>query len=340
MQRYKLRPRTGFTLIELLVVIAIIGVLIGLLLPAVQKVREAANRITCTNNLKQIGLAMHTFHDTHNGFPPCRVNNRPNPPGAQPYSDFPQMSNVREQHTWAPFMFPYIEQGNIQKLYNFSVNFDNNANTTTGTTNAEVIKNDVKLFLCPSAPIGRKQQGTTPDLGVTDYSPASAITASSFLTVALPAVPPVTNNVGRLRGVMGQNVIENVTYVSDGTSNVMSFAEDAGRPQTWFMGRRAAADHPPQPAGFRASIGGWAQPSNLLNITGANPAILPPTNNFPGPCAVNCGNGEDIYAFHPGGANILMTDGSVRFLSDRASLNAVALLLTPNDGMVLPSDAQ
>src|SRR3979490_1863453 len=95
--------RKGFTLIELLVVIAIIAILIGLLVPAVQKVREAAARMQCQNNLKQIGLAVHNFENTYRGFPPCRVNNPPAP------------VRGKLQHTWAPYIFPYIEQG---PLYN------------------------------------------------------------------------------------------------------------------------------------------------------------------------------------------------------------------------------
>lgn len=139
--------------------------------------------------------------------------------------------------------------------------------------------------------------------------------------------------------MLGQNVYRRVSHVSDGTSNTMAFAEDGGRPQTWELGSRVAPDHPPQPPGRRASIGGWAQPTNLINITGINPAIQPPANNFPGPCAVNCCNGEDVYSFHPGGANILMTDGAVRFLKATADLNTVALLLTPNDGLLVPDGA-
>jgi prepilin-type N-terminal cleavage/methylation domain-containing protein/prepilin-type processing-associated H-X9-DG protein len=315
------RPGGGFTLIELLVVIAIIAILIGLLLPAVQKIREAAARMTCMNNLKQLGLAMHNFESTNGGFPPCRVNNPP---------AFP---NIRGQHTWAPFMFPYIEQQPLYDRYNFGVNFDNTTDRSKGTTNSAVIQTDVKIFLCPSAPAGRKQQGTTPNLGVTDYSPTSSITLSSFLTVTLPPADSAT-----LRGVLGQNVYRRIGHVTDGTSHTMAFAEDAGRPQTWELGRRVAADHPPQPPGKRASIGGWAQPSNLINVTGIMPGIAAPTNNFPGPCAVNCCNGEDIYSFHAGGANILLTDGSVHFLKATATLNTVAILLTPNDGLVLATN--
>src|SRR5262245_32377443 len=152
MVRFQHRSRAGFTLIELLVVIAIIGVLVALLLPAVQKVREAAARTTCTNNLKQLGLAMHNFESAHRGFPPCRVNNPPAVIGA------------RMQHSWAPFMFPYIEQQALFDRYNFHVNFDDTTDASKGTTNSEVIQTDVKIFLCPSAPGGRRQQGNTPNL--------------------------------------------------------------------------------------------------------------------------------------------------------------------------------
>jgi prepilin-type processing-associated H-X9-DG protein len=171
-------------------------------------------------------------------------------------------------------------------------------------------------------------------MGVTDYSPTTSVTLSPYITVTLPPADSAT-----LRGVLGQNTSRRQSQIYDGTSNTMAFAEDGGRPQTWELGKRVAPDHPPQPPGKRASIGGWAQPSNLINITGINPAIQPPTNNFPGPCAVNCCNGEDVYSFHPGGANILMTDGSVKFLKDTVDLNTVALLLTPNDGLLIPDSA-
>ena len=325
MTRFKHRPPAAFTLIELLVVIAIIAILIGLLLPAVQKVREAAARMKCQNQLKQIGLAMHNFENSYSGFPPCRINN------PSPFTTFTQ---GKFQHTWAPYIFPYVELTALYSQYNFNVNFDDNTDSSKGTTNYFVIQNDINLFICPSSPPGRKQTGNTPNLGVSDYSPTSAITLSQYVTVTLPT----SDNT--LRGVLGQNVLRPVAFVTDGTSNTMAFAEDAGRPQTWAMGGRNAPDHPPQPAGYRASIGGWAQPNNLINVTGWNPAVVPSSSSlgFPGPCAVNCDNGEDIYSFHTGGANILMSDGAVRFLKATASMNTVALLLTPNDGQVASAD--
>jgi prepilin-type processing-associated H-X9-DG protein len=132
-----------------------------------------------------------------------------------------------------------------------------------------------------------------------------------------------------------------VLFVTDGTSNTIAFAEAAGRPQTWELGKQVAPDHPPQPPGRRSRIGGWASFSNVLEIAGMNPGIVPAagSNNFPGPCAVNCDNGQNIYSFHPSGAHILMADGSVQLLKASASLTTVAILLTPDDGLLIPADA-
>src|SRR5687767_4840765 len=130
----RLRPaHGGFTLIELLVVIAIIAILIGLLLPAVQKVREAANRMSCQNNLKQLGLALHLFHDTNGTFPPAFINNGPDGTGGN------------FVHGWGPFILPHIEQQALFDRYRWDV-------AQHRPENAPVVSTHLKMFQCPSAP--------------------------------------------------------------------------------------------------------------------------------------------------------------------------------------------
>jgi prepilin-type N-terminal cleavage/methylation domain-containing protein len=129
MNAYVVHRRRAFTLIELLVVIAIIGVLIGLLLPAVQKVREAANRMSCANNLKQLGIAIHTYHDTYSLIPATRLS-----------------KNSANNQTWALMLLPFIEQGNIYSKWNPALRYDQQWNTTfPGMT-------PVKTFICPTRP--------------------------------------------------------------------------------------------------------------------------------------------------------------------------------------------
>src|SRR5260370_5046097 len=138
--------RRGFTLIELLVVIAIIAVLIALLVPAVQKVREAANRMSCTNNLKNLGLALHNYYSAHGKFPPGAVG----PLGPS----FPQYLQLKN-HTLGTFLLPYVEQGALSQQYRWDVSwFD--------PPNQPVVNMQLPIWQCPSAPANRIMDGSLP----------------------------------------------------------------------------------------------------------------------------------------------------------------------------------
>src|SRR5437763_413206 len=147
-------PAAGFTLVELLVVIAIIGVLVALLLPAIQAARESARRMSCQNNLKQLGLALHSFHDSYGGFPPGRVN------------------ATATASSWPPFILPYIEQKNLFERYRFDLRWDD-----ANTNDNGVIQTTIKTFMCPACPY-RKW-----DRAPIVYPPPNQITTpQSFLT--------------------------------------------------------------------------------------------------------------------------------------------------------------
>ena len=317
MPRYLLsRTRRGITLIELLVVIAIIAVLIGLLLPAVQKVREAANRMHCANNLKQLGLAMHNYHDSQRTFAPAGVNEG----GSYLNSGFPIV------HGWAPFILPYIEQQPLDNLYRWDF-------PQYAPENQHVVATQLKGFQCPSTP----EQDRYLSFGV--FAVFGTKGACGDYTITLGVDPllgqlgwvdrvgdyrgSLTNTPTPAQGLSPTRTGTRLTDIRDGTSTTILLTEDAGRPRLWQAGK-AGPD--------QVLAGGpWTHYRGPIILQGStfDGAAKP------GPCALNCTNDGEVYAFHTGGANAVFADGHVQFLKVGMDIRILARLITRAGGEVV-----
>jgi prepilin-type N-terminal cleavage/methylation domain-containing protein/prepilin-type processing-associated H-X9-DG protein len=307
--------RRGFTLIELLVVIAIIAVLTGLLLPAVQKVREAASRMRCANNLKQLGLAVHHYHDSHRTFPPAYVNDGPY--GSTGFSF---------THGWAAFILPGIEQQALSDLYRWKY-------PVYAAENQPVVARHLTVFQCPSTP--------EPDRYMT-FGPFAAFGtkgACGDYTIALGVdaglaragwVDPVGDYRGALTHVptpalaLTRNSIPTrITDITDGSASTILLAEVAGRPRHW-LARRGGPGQALDGGPWNHFKGGIVLQGKSADGTAGS-----------GSCPMNCTNAGEVYSFHPGGANAVFADGSVRFLRESVSLRILAGLITRAGGEVV-----
>jgi prepilin-type N-terminal cleavage/methylation domain-containing protein len=335
------RPRNAFTLIELLVVIAIIAVLASLIVPAVQKARDAATRIACQNNLRQIGLGLHNFHDTYHVFP---QNHRP--PGAT-------TGSVRER--WFTHILPFIEQESLASGYDETTNWDS-------PTNLPVTSVAIKVAQCPGSPnptrLDSNPAGTTPLGWGTNNPPVAAVTDYAGVYGVHPAFSAATgiapaNPYGVITNSLGSDPYPvAITDITDGTSNTLLVVESAGRPFLFQAGVQQGLDL----TQHGVNGGAWSRPASEVWIIGfADKGGTIPA----GPFTVNAANGVDahgaypltvtscgvalgtdgsgqIYGFHAGGANSVLADGSVRFLPSGISPAIVAALATRANSDVVP----
>lgn len=334
--------RPGFTLVELLVVIAIIGVLVALLLPAVQAAREAARRSTCTNNSKQIGLAIHNFHDAK----------RKLPSGGRP----PEASTIR--CGVFVYLLPYLDRKDLWDQYDTSVSWGH-------ANNLAISNKRITVYECPSSPkhnglLDHNPDGATPGapwVGIVangDYaaslgvdpalsSVAAALTppvvvVGSVSTVSNPtAVPPTSTN-----GMLPKNSKLTFGDVTDGLSNTIAIFESGGRPLVYRRGIAVSED----PSNHRVNAGGWVRPASDILFAGSNAT----GTSIPG-VFINRTNGHDVgpesygsngypsvgtegssqpFSFHGGGLNVVFGDGSVRFIDETISIGVISALVTRN----------
>jgi prepilin-type N-terminal cleavage/methylation domain-containing protein/prepilin-type processing-associated H-X9-DG protein len=326
--------RRAFTLIELLVVIAIIGILIGLLLPAVQKVREAASRMKCTNNLKQIGLALHNYHDANSCFPSGYVDGNTNP-NSTPDND------VGPGWGWAAFLLPYIEQDNVYKQINFSQPVGMGAN-------AQISRQPLTLYQCPSDPY----QQAFPVYDSSFTNPIATVAHSNYLGCngweecyfnaggngQGGGADGLSGGLGQAgNGLFFRNSHNRFADVLDGLSNTIFVGERSGNhsPSTWtgaVTGGRCPAwmaiqppspySPPPGPAYDNADF------NEALVLSHGN-ATHVPSADFP------IFDPDTFYSMHTGqGANFLFGDGSVHFLTSGINPNTFQYLCTIAGGEV------
>jgi prepilin-type N-terminal cleavage/methylation domain-containing protein/prepilin-type processing-associated H-X9-DG protein len=309
--------RRAFTLIELLVVIAIIAVLIGLLLPAVQRVREAANKVSCGNNLRQLALALHNHANSRGGFEPHRTVTVQLTP----------TTSTTVVINWGALILPEIEQGTVAQIYDTSKNFNDPAN-------AQAVQTKLSVHLCPSVPAGDRTfawpsnpAGQTLQLGVSDYIGVAGVNAGMWpnqLTSPTPAnVMGIMNLAGGTLGVPRARVTA-FRQVKDGLSQTLLLVECAGRPNIYWGQTDSGTTVPGVPGA------GWAQ-DNTTGFQGFDPL----THSVRARCMINCTNNLGAYSFHSGGVNVAMGDASVRFLSDQIQPELFAALCTLAGGEVI-----
>jgi prepilin-type N-terminal cleavage/methylation domain-containing protein/prepilin-type processing-associated H-X9-DG protein len=308
-----LMRRHGFTLIELLVVISIIAVLIGLLLPAVQAAREAARRAQCVNNLKQMGIALHNYHDAVGAFPPGWVARRD-----------ASGENAGPGWGWAAQLLPYLEQAPLHAAVNMNLPVEAAANST-----ARLAK--LSVFACPS------DRAFVPTFTVVDASTSSTALGAPICDVASSdyvgsfGTGDVSDTPGRDHGdgLFFRDDSVKLAEVTDGTSQTLAVGEKSQNlaRATWTGAVTGAAVPITE-----------LQAEDGLSPEGGDALVVAHTGELDGPNS-RPAHADQFWALHPGGVNFLFADGSVHFVKERRPLPVFQALATRRGGEVLGADS-
>jgi prepilin-type N-terminal cleavage/methylation domain-containing protein/prepilin-type processing-associated H-X9-DG protein len=374
------KAASGFTLIELLVVIAIIGVLIALLLPAVQAAREAARRAQCVNNLKQIGLATLNFESTYGTLPPKGLRLSADDSNVDAQAAIPNVAA-----SYLTQILPYLEQTVIYNQINLSLASSDTVNLPPcvgpGALHSgvnSVYSVAINTLLCPSspgpatmnyynafwgpygdgggdvctpgapAPTGKVQNLNPPHVqiwGRTDYFPIPGLHNTAMQAAGMNPAYVTAVGEGRDSGTITDHLLTGkirIASITDGTSNTLIVSECGSKPVGYNGFRKnyfsevngLLVDGVIEPVS--SGGGAWADNFTYSSLAGAQGR----QNGIRGgTCMINCTSNNEIYAFHPGGANALFADGSVHFIKDNASVPLIAALVTRAGGEVISADA-
>ena len=373
-----LRRSPGFTLIELLVVIAIIAILIGLLLPAVQKVREAAARAKCSNNLKQIGLACHAYESAYGGLPYNAITKNNSQIPYIPYDPNSvaakgQMTGTQGRGSALINVLPYVEQNNIFPLWTFGLDWSDPANNYAGGP----LTITFKLFRCPSSltsdtlvtlPATKAANYITggnagfapPQTGSTTLNinggalyPTSDIAVSGWSGDYAPytQIKTMKDSAGKEIAFTNPLVAAGVPWAGEGSKGALrqngrtSILEITdGTSNTTLFSESGGRDKIYYADRTSAALGTatgsiWADADNRLTVVGFD--ATGKTNSAKGPCAINCNNAGqgDAYSFHTGGVNVCFADGSVKFIKQSIDIVILASLVTKGGGEVVDSNS-
>ncbi|TWU40293.1 hypothetical protein Q31b_36410 [Novipirellula aureliae] len=314
--------RLAFTLVELLVVIAIIGVLVGLLLPAVQAARDSARRMSCSNQMHQMGLGISNYHSAFNELPLAWWFETP-----------PDAFNGKP---WSVALLPFIEQQSLYERYDHSTL----AMDQTSADNVELIGHTIATYQCPSSPGAPESRRymfdarpiglpfTATSIAASDYCPTTGVKG----VYATYAYGPIMHNdrTGAMQvksEMFGGNQKGTFAGILDGLSHTLLIGERTGGPDVYNAGRL----DPVATTFLRGTEGGgWGDPINgehWLQGSLRTGATWPPQG---GPCAINCTNarGFGFHSFHAGGSHFLFADGAVRFFTPSVSPIVLAALIT------------
>ena len=341
--------KRGFTLVELLVVIAIIGILVALLLPAIQAAREAARRSQCVNKMKQLGLAVLNYESARKVLP---YANTPNLTPALKMgacagtAGSAVASNGLRHHSVFSFILPYIEEQAVYDQIDFGFDWsDTVTNTKKGIKNFTAFARDIDTFLCPSTE-------NRPNTFTTDYNVITRIDQPEYCN-KIDATAQAKRSVDKLLGML-TDTQNSIRKVSDGMSKTIMFVESAGRPNHYKTGKTLVgvmweefSDLKQPGAGGGLTDYQWgdggvqADGSDGLFLVWNRTEVMPTygvrpsdiTTRCPMNAAVmNCDNYKGVYSFHSGGSNIVFGDGSVSFIKEDVAADTFVSLITRGAG--------